>query len=238
MKTNRNRFINSNDGVGFITALIYSLPSIPITSAQFIVYILIPPIFSVMPNVGIALTGLAIMLIPRLTGSTGTAAICDTAHPDGVANGYPADVGTHLGDHTDHLMARYHGVYPTTQLITRRHQIRMANPTVLQCQSNIAWPQGSPLNSCAGQLRAGFRQLIRYGHILVLVYCAFDRSDVSGNCANAIAVVNLRLIVAVGSSAGDRRSHYQRVRFTIATSDSITGTSTRTPTTVARAAPE
>ena len=62
MKTNRNRLINSNDGVGFITALIYSLPSIPITSAQFIVYILIPPIFSVMPNVGIALTGLAIML--------------------------------------------------------------------------------------------------------------------------------------------------------------------------------
>ena len=48
MKNKRNLFL-------------YSLPSIPLTSAQMIVYIIIPSIYSVMPSVGITVTGLAIM---------------------------------------------------------------------------------------------------------------------------------------------------------------------------------
>ena len=178
------------------------------------------------------------MLIPRFTGSTATAAIRDTPHTDSIADGYPADLGTHLCDHTDHLVAGYHGVHPAAQLVTGRHQIRMANPTVLQCQPNIARPQRAPLDSRTAQSRAGFRQLIRYGHRRVPFYCVVDRSDVFGNGAKAIAASNFTMIVAVRSSAGDGRSDYQRVRFTMATSDNMTGTSTRTPTTVASAAPE
>ena len=62
MKSDQTRLIDRNKSIGFLTVFIYSLPSIPIISAQFIVYILIPPIFSVLPTVGIAFTGLAIML--------------------------------------------------------------------------------------------------------------------------------------------------------------------------------
>ena len=40
---------------------LYSLPSIPLTSAQIVVYIIIPSIYSVMPSVGITVTGFAIM---------------------------------------------------------------------------------------------------------------------------------------------------------------------------------
>ena len=40
---------------------LYSLPSIPLTAAQMVVYIIIPSIYSVMPSVGITVTGFAIM---------------------------------------------------------------------------------------------------------------------------------------------------------------------------------
>jgi len=41
---------------------LYSLPSIPLTSAQMVVYIIVPSIYSVMPSVGITVTGFAIMI--------------------------------------------------------------------------------------------------------------------------------------------------------------------------------
>ena len=62
MKFNENKLLKESQRIRFFTFLLYSLPSIPITSAQMIVYIIIPPIYSLLPNVGIAITGLAIML--------------------------------------------------------------------------------------------------------------------------------------------------------------------------------
>ena len=62
MKFKENKLLSGSQSISFFTFLLYSLPSIPITSAQMIVYIIIPPIYSLLPNVGIAITGLAIML--------------------------------------------------------------------------------------------------------------------------------------------------------------------------------
>ena len=62
MKSNENKLLKESQRIRLFTFILYSLPSIPITSAQMIVYIIIPPIYSLLPNVGIALTGLAIML--------------------------------------------------------------------------------------------------------------------------------------------------------------------------------
>ncbi len=62
MKFKENKLLSGSQSISFFTFLLYSLPSIPITSAQIIVYIIIPPIYSLLPNVGIAITGLAIML--------------------------------------------------------------------------------------------------------------------------------------------------------------------------------
>ena len=62
MKFNENKLLKGSQRISLFTFLFYSLPSIPITSAQMIVYIIIPPIYSLLPNVGIAITGLAIML--------------------------------------------------------------------------------------------------------------------------------------------------------------------------------
>ena len=62
MKFNENKLLKGSQSISLFTFILYSLPSIPITSAQMIVYIIIPPIYSLLPNVGIAITGLAIML--------------------------------------------------------------------------------------------------------------------------------------------------------------------------------
>ena len=62
MKFNKKKLLKVSQSISLFTFILYSLPSIPITSAQMIVYIIIPPIYSILPNVGIAITGLAIML--------------------------------------------------------------------------------------------------------------------------------------------------------------------------------
>ena len=62
MKFNENKLLKGSQSISLFTFILYSLPSIPITSAQMIVYIIIPPIYSLLPSVGIAITGLAIML--------------------------------------------------------------------------------------------------------------------------------------------------------------------------------
>ena len=61
MKFNEDKLLKGSQSISLLTFILYSLPSIPITSAQMIVYIIIPPIYSLLPNVGIAITGLAIM---------------------------------------------------------------------------------------------------------------------------------------------------------------------------------
>ena len=62
MKFNENKLLKGSQSIGLFTFILYSLPSIPITSAQMIVYITIPSVYALIPNVGIAITGLAIML--------------------------------------------------------------------------------------------------------------------------------------------------------------------------------
>ena len=62
MKFNENKLLNGSQSIGLFTFLFYSLPSIPVTAAQMIVYITIPSVYALIPNVGIAITGLAIML--------------------------------------------------------------------------------------------------------------------------------------------------------------------------------
>lgn len=60
MQSGKNKLLNSN--LRFITFFLYSLPSIPLAAAQIAVYIAVPAIYSKIAAVGIAITGLVIMI--------------------------------------------------------------------------------------------------------------------------------------------------------------------------------
>ena len=57
-----NISFNNNDyNISFFGYILYGLPSSALAAAQMIVYISIPPIYAIMPDVGLALVGMAIM---------------------------------------------------------------------------------------------------------------------------------------------------------------------------------